>query len=501
MQPNLSHETVKINQEIYNGALEQPIELEYQLPDYYPGIFKMLQFRLEPHICSCRTSGDQITLDGDAVMKLIYVDEENGFLRTLRQNIPFSKTIKLKSEPIHEAIFYDIKTNYANCRIVSPRKIDVKGSLTIFLKVQGQREEMILSDAEKEGIELNCNSALITSDQIWTTRQFGISEQIELNPPAQEILDIRINSVVSECKIISNKAITKGEAYISVLYCPQGQNTPILSKTTTQISQIIDMMGIEEDFLCDVRYDVTSISGDLAENGSVLNVDADVTVNGCAMISKNVNLVTDAYSTGYEIKTTIKEINSSNVLSLINENVVLNETIEKFDFYKLCDIYASITDISHERVDAGFLFKAKLNVAILGQNEEEGVEILEKTIPVEFKLKKDTEKESVDLDVNLVITKIDHEVLNGSLEMKIYINIGGFVFCNEKFMTLSDLILDETKPKEKSNSALTLYYPEHGDSVWNIAKKFCTSPKAIIDANNLEDDVISNKTMLIVPIV
>ncbi len=253
--------------------------------------------------------------------------------------------------------------------------------------------------------------------------------------------------------------------------------------------------------MCDVRYDVTSISGDLAENGSVLNVDADVTVNGCAMISKNVNLVTDAYSTGYEIKTTIKEINSSNVLSLINENVVLNETIEKFDFYKLCDIYASITDISHERVDAGFLFKAKLNVAILGQNEEEGVEILEKTIPVEFKLKKDTEKESVDLDVNLVITKIDHEVLNGSLEMKIYINIGGFVFCNEKFMTLSDLILDETKPKEKSNSALTLYYPEHGDSVWNIAKKFCTSPKAIIDANNLEDDVISNKTMLIVPIV
>ena len=493
MEPNLSHETLKINQEIYNGALEQPIELEYQLPDYYPGIFKMLQFRLEPHICSCRTSGDQITLDGEAVMKLIYVDEENGFLRTLRQNIPFSKTIKLKSEPVQEAIFYDVKTNYANCRIVSPRKIDVKGSLTIFLKVQGQREEMILSDAEKEGIELNCNSASITSDQIWTTRQFGISEQIELNPPAQEILDIRINSVASECKIISNKAITKGEAYISVLYCPQGQNTPILSKTTTQISQIIDMMGIEDD--------VTSISGDLAENGSILNVDADVTVNGCAMISKNVNLVTDAYSTEYEIKTTIKEINSSNVLSLINENIVLNETIEKVDFDELCDIYANITDISHERVSDGFLFKARLSVAILGQNEEEGAKILEKTLPIEFKIKKDIEKESVDLDVNLVITKIDHEILSGSLEMKIYINIGGFVFCNEKFMTLSDLILDETKPKEKSNSALTLYYPEHGDSVWNIAKKFCTSPKAIMDANNLEDDVIANKTMLIVPIV
>ena len=40
----------------------------------------MLQFKLEPHICSCRTSGDQIIIDGDTVMKLMYVDEENGFI-------------------------------------------------------------------------------------------------------------------------------------------------------------------------------------------------------------------------------------------------------------------------------------------------------------------------------------------------------------------------------------------------------------------------------------
>ena len=97
MESNLSHETIKINQEIYRGTLEQSVELEYQLPDYYPGIFKMLQFRLEPHVCSCRTSGDQIIIDGDSTMKLMYVDEENGLIRTINQNIPFSKTMKLKN--------------------------------------------------------------------------------------------------------------------------------------------------------------------------------------------------------------------------------------------------------------------------------------------------------------------------------------------------------------------------------------------------------------------
>ena len=96
---------------------------------------------------------------------------------------------------------------------------------------------------------------------------------------------------------------------------------------------------------------------------------------------------------------------------------------------------------------------------------------------------------------------ISYQIVNGNLEIKIYAHIGGFIFCNEKFATVSDLILDNTKPKEKSNSALMLYYPEHGDSVWNIAKKFCTSTKAIMEANDLEDDMVINKVMLIIPIV
>ena len=51
MEPNFSYGTLKINQEVFNQTVEQPIEFEYQLPDYCTGIFKMLQFRTEPHIC------------------------------------------------------------------------------------------------------------------------------------------------------------------------------------------------------------------------------------------------------------------------------------------------------------------------------------------------------------------------------------------------------------------------------------------------------------------
>ena len=69
MEPNISQETIKINKEIFNQTIELPIELDYQLPDYYTGIFKMLQFRSEPHICSFRSSSNQFTIDGITVVQ------------------------------------------------------------------------------------------------------------------------------------------------------------------------------------------------------------------------------------------------------------------------------------------------------------------------------------------------------------------------------------------------------------------------------------------------
>lgn len=436
-------------------------------------------------------------------MKLMYVDEENGLIRTINQNIPFSKTMKLKNENDLEEIvaFYNIKTNYANCRIVSPRKIDVKGSLIISLKIQTQNDEVVLNNAGKDGIELNRSSVSIISDQIWTTRQFGISEQIELDPPAQEILDVRINAVANECKIISNKAITKGEAYIHILYCTENSNVPIVKNFTTQISQIVDMPRIDENFICDVKYDITSVDSNISENGNALDLDADVTVNSCAMLLKNIDLVTDAYSTEYEIKATNKEINFSSVLSLINDAIVLNETVEKIKFSEIYDMCVNITDLSPKQEKDGFSFNAKLNIIALVNSNDDIAEVYEKTVPIEFKLKKDIKSETSNVDVNLVVTDVSYEIVNGNLEIKIHAHVGGFVFCNEKFATVSDLVLDDTKPKEKANSALMLYYPEHGDSVWNIAKKFCTSTKAIMEANDLEDDVVMNKVMLIIPIV
>ena len=202
MKSNLIYEKLKINKIIYDKDIEHQISYQFQLPDYYTGIFKVLQFSLNPHISSCRVSNKQFIVDGNVAMKLLYVDEEGGNIKAIHNNIPFSKTVDVEEVNPDSIIFYKVKASYKNCKIISPKKLDIKANLTISTKIQTQVEEEILKGTKDKKLQLKYDPLTITSNQIWNYQQFNIREQIELNTTAKEILDVKITITDEECKII-----------------------------------------------------------------------------------------------------------------------------------------------------------------------------------------------------------------------------------------------------------------------------------------------------------
>ena len=504
MKSNLTYEKIKINKIIFNKSLEKQIEFEYQLPDYYTGIFKVLQFNLSPHISSCRASNKQFIIDGNAKMQLLYIDEEAGNIKAIHQNIPFSKTIDVEEAKPDSIIFYDVNVNYKNCKIISPKKLDVKATLTISIKIQSQEEENILSETTDKNLQLKHVPITITSTQIYSPQQFTINEQLKLQNLIKDVLDIKITIVDEEYKIISNKIISKADAEIEILYCADENNNPLTEKITVPINNIIDMPGIDENFQFNVKYDVTAINFEILQEGKILNISADVLINSYGNLCKEIEIITDAFSTKYELNFTKKEFDSSTIISSINEAITIEKIISDVNLYKIYYVDVDIKDLNNANNTENLKFKAKLNIKALGLNKESTIETYSKTIPIEFKINRNNIKSNyINPNINDVkILKIDSYLKdNGEFEIKVKFNIKGFIFANDKIMTLSDIVVDENKVKEKSKAALTLYYPNAGDNVWDIAKHFCTSPSEIIETNGLNSDIIEDETMLIIPII
>ena len=67
---------------------------------------------------------------------------------------------------------------------------------------------------------------------------------------------------------------------------------------------------------------------------------------------------------------------------------------------------------------------------------------------------------------------------------------------------LSDIIVDESNPKHADNNcAVKLYYADEGEDIWEIAKKYSTSINAIMEENNFSDEKISERSMMLIPMI
>ena len=58
MELNLQKQTVSVNETVYDGSVEQPLECDVLLPDYCPDIQKILRCEVTPSLLAASVNGD-----------------------------------------------------------------------------------------------------------------------------------------------------------------------------------------------------------------------------------------------------------------------------------------------------------------------------------------------------------------------------------------------------------------------------------------------------------
>lgn len=77
MELKVSHDTVSINEVIFEGSAEQPVDLDINLPDYCPDISRILKCRLMPAVSVRQITGDRLQVEGKTQVSILYVDDTN----------------------------------------------------------------------------------------------------------------------------------------------------------------------------------------------------------------------------------------------------------------------------------------------------------------------------------------------------------------------------------------------------------------------------------------
>lgn len=516
MEFKLNREEISTSEVIFDGSQEQSVELDYVLPDYYPEIFKIVKCITNPKIVSYCVNGDKLTYELSVCMRIMYCSENSNALQVIDQKLNYTKTVELGRAGIKPKVCIIPKTDYINCRAVNQRRVDVRGAVSIKIKVTDICKKQVISDAFGMNIQLRKKPVTYPTNKLYASKRATVTDDFDLGISKPSVMSILRNDATilsTDKKIIANKMVVKGEVLINMLYtCTKDNENGIETmQFTLPFSQIIDIEGIDERYDCMIDCDV--ISCDLAPKSDgdgqskVIDCSVMLLINVSAQMLCTIDIATDQFSTQYDTAYDASDIKIELMPNYIDCSQIIKGAVEYTDGEINCiyDVWCCINNYT-TKIDASanqVLVTGNALYTVFARNNEGCPIVIEKENAFDFPVCCDDLNEYSVADIKLTPFSNSYNLTSdNTVEIKTDLKVTGAVYNNLYMNALTDITVNDTEKVDKNGDyALRLYFAEANEDLWEIAKKYGTSVNAIMEENNLADEIITEHGMILIPIV
>lgn len=516
MDFRVNREIVTAAECVYEGMQEQGIELDYILPDYYPDIFKLVRCEVTPVVTERAVSGDKLTYELRCDIKILYCSETGAVLQCVNQRKSFTKTVELGRSCENPTVKLVPKTDHINYRAVNKRRLDLRGAVSVKIRVECDKVQEVISDAFGLNVQLKKTPVSYASSKLTAEKVIQLTEETELSETQPAIINV-INTVctLSECdrKMISGKMLAKGEADISLLYSCEKDGSGALEEFsfTVPYSQIIDMDGLDENFVCNVKAELVSceLTPTADKNGEnrIIRCELELRLVCRAVKTVSVMLGTDAYSTVHPCEVASAEIRTEQLPLIYNENFRHTAVISEADS-GLQTIYgmwctAKNINVRCSEEDKKLVISGMMCYTTAAKDSSGMIVMPEKDEAFEETVDFSPEHCGSDISVNVSVAGVSYNitpegVLTAKADVSAEISVSGSL--NVK--ALSDISIDDSVKKQRDGDyAIKLYYGVENEEVWDIAKRYSTSVEAVMEENELSGERLESGGMLLIPIV
>lgn len=508
MDFNVIRQGVCVNELIYEGSMEQAVDSDLTLPDYCPDIQRILKCCITPQVTGVQPAGGRITVDGNIVIRLIYVCEQ-GRLHCYEQSHPFSRFVEIADMPQEVCAKVQAKTEYVNCRAVSQRRADIHASVTLMVRATSPCNDELIDQAEGCGVQLRRCSVPVSTVKCCTQRNFTVSEVLELSdtqPQIAQIISTTSCIKVRELKVIPNKILLKGELEVRTLYCSdENGGTAEKMTSTIPISQILEAEGIDEQCSNDVRLETTCLEvvprGNSEGDMRLLDITARICAHICAYVDSEAPMVTDAYSTAYELNADRKIVRLMRLTAVFTDTSLCKGKLEiPGGASGVVDLWCGGITASSAPRDGQLSVTGTATVCMLVTDSGGEIQYLERQMDYEYLRRLDSTDGNIQCDPSVTVSAMDYVMgSEGRLDVRLELTVTASVFEMVEKKVITDLTLLEEHPKEQKAAALTIYYCDAGENIWDIAVRYNTTVQAIMGENQLTDETVPEKCMLLIP--
>ena len=473
----------EIKQRICCYSKEFDVDLDYQetLEPYNDEMLKILRSSVSNSIVNFEYNNGALTVHGKTKINITYFNNSDKGISSAEFDEDFEKTINIEAD---ENSHFDIRlcTKYNNARIINPTRVDIHNSFSVSVKIFSDKQCCSVTPKDNLLIKekrVNCISYISSAN---VKSEFDDEASIPAESPAiNRVVNSFSNAVEEEVKIVENKMLVRAKIIISILYLTDNNSFERFERVIA-VNSILDMQGIAED---DVAFTDLTVSGlyikpkaDKNNEYRSFEIIGELLVNSAVYRETELIIPVDAYS-AYKNSEPVFD-----TMELFSDYAIANETVtEKFSLKTDKQKISEVLDIS-----ASMSVNNSVEIAAFVADEN-SVNLISS--------RNKTDLNGYD-EISVSIISSDYVIISeDEIEVRVNLAYKALKYNKNSFNIVNDVRI--TDGEAVQSPALTVYFADAGEEIWDIAKKFRTSEELIKKENDITKDKIDSKKILIIP--
>lgn len=492
------------------------LDEDYNVPDAKQDVGEIVQGSGNVKIEDVRPTENYLRVTGKFFFRILYLsDGDERIPSVLEGRLPFEEMVYVENTDTGDSYFLqNIRTEFTPT-LVHSRKISLRAMVELTAVRETVTEEYVTTDvgeaasAYQKKRKLNLLELAVSQKDTWRMKEEitlpGTKESIS------QLLYTDIHSRKLEIRPGNKELLIQGELQVFCMYLSDEGKTDWLEQTVSYTGQLPCAESEEgmyyhirsslEDTLSDVRLD---------EDGEmrVLGIEGTIALQMNLYRERELEFLQDLYSLKNKIECEKRDVMLEELLiqnhskCKISERIVLPELKE--DVLQICTGDGCV-QVEHMEQGAGMIELEgifHLSFLYLKANDEKPFGSWQGMIPFQWNLECPgiTEDTEIAKSITWHVEQISVNLAgNEEVEIKAVLAFDTFIR-RPQYISVTEQVntIPFSKEEMEKRPGLVGYIVKDGDELWEIAKRYLTTPEAIREMNGLENDRLKQGERLLV---
>ncbi len=501
---------------VFSDKAEISRNYEAFLPEYCPGIQKIIKTTAEVFAEEANLSDGLITVKMKSNICITYISDTNGLVKTVcfpyetEHSFDASRVALSDASPILEA--------KACCVTAIPkqkgaRSAEIKMVIFVSVSLFECYETELYSGTSDADVELRMCQTPVTSRTMIAEKKEPIQHDIVLDstmPQIAEIINYSCYLLTESTEIQGNTLKYNGKMLFKCTYRGESENSGENAEYIYFTKEIPFNGEIENDSINTDCLAVGKLIKTECEAGSsfdpygesrIINVSAEYEAAYDIFTEKIVEYSDDGYCAAYECNLKKNQYFCDELCSKISADKQIREKISLDGKTLLnisdCDIKLCISGT--EYADNTVFAIGKAGVFVSGSDDKNEMCCIQSVINVRIPVEESLEGSDRKHILALQLKDCSATLSGGEINVVANVHIEGVGLCKKSITAISDAEISYDFPKPLCRSQYIVYYPEKDEKLWDIAKKYEIPLNQLAEANDIKEDSVKDKKTIIIP--